>query len=1099
MSCARLVLAGLRHHARAHAGAGVGFAVATAVLVGALAVGDSVRGSLRGRALARIGEATSAVAAPERFFRAALAQEIAEELGDSRVAAALLLDGHASSDRGDRRANDVSLLGIEPSFLELAPGESAATPPAAREVLLSDVLAERLATTPGDEVVVRVATPSDLPRDMVLAPTEESTVGLRLRVAGIVGPDEFARFALAAGPRAPANAFVDLAWLQGELGLEGRANLLLLEAPADEGTAALAERWTLEDVPLETRPLDGGGLELRTPRVFLDPAVGRAAAQLGRPALGVLTYFVNALVAGERATPYSMVTAVGPLGEGAPGIEAPWVASGELVVNEWLANDLGVAAGDPVELRYFVPGPDRSLEQATRPFPVGRVIPIEGAAADPTWAPSFPGLEGEEDCRDWEPGIPLDLSVIRDEDEAYWDEHRGTPKAFLTLDVGRELWASRFGDLTAIRAPDPDGDWASLLRDALDPAQLGLVVRDLRGPALAGASTPTDFGGLFLGLSFFLIAAALLLASLLFVFGVERRAREVGALLAMGWPRRSVRRLFLAEAALVAAAGCLVGALLGLGYTQLVLRGLATLWRDAVASTPITFHAGAGTLIGGTVGAWIAALLAVRWALRGLMGREAVALLAARWGVSPETPEVSARRARRSSFVAVGALLAALAIAVWADASRGSAAAGAFFGAGAALLVAGLAGCRALLARRSRRVQTTPSVAALGRAGVKRRPARSLATIALLASGTFLVVSIGVHRKGALPDPTARASGTGGFALIGDSTLPVHHDLNAPEGRDAFGLTAADLEGVSVLSLAVRDGDDASCLNIGAPQVPRLLGVDPAELARRGAFRFAEVEGGEGFESPWELLLRERDDGAVPVVGDAASVRWTLKRSLGDEVELVDGLGRPLRLRIVATLAGSFAQGSLVLGEEAFRAHFPGVVGAREFWIDAPPERSGPLAEDLTRALGEAGLALEPAAVRIEAYNALHNAYLDIFQLLGALGVLLGSLGVGVVVLRNGLERRGELALLGAIGFRRRELRRLLFSEHAALVALGLGVGVGAALLALVPVLGAAEAGVAPGWLGGLVVAMALNGVLWTVAACWGAARGVGLSDLRGE
>jgi len=42
----------------------------------------------------------------------------------------------------------------------------------------------------------------------------------------------------------------------------------------------------------------------------------------------------------------------------------------------------------------------------------------------------------------------------------------------------------------------------------------------------------------------------------------------------------------------------------------------------------------------------------------------------------------------------------------------------------------------------------------------------------------------------------------------------------------------------------------------------------------------------------------------------------------------------------------------------------------------------------------------------------VQNTYLNTFQVLGALGLLLGSAGLGVVVLRNVLERRAELAAM---------------------------------------------------------------------------------------
>ena len=89
----------------------------------------------------------------------------------------------------------------------------------------------------------------------------------------------------------------------------------------------------------------------------------------------------------------------------------------------------------------------------------------------------------------------------------------------------------------------------------------------------------------------------------------------------------------------------------------------------------------------------------------------------------------------------------------------------------------------------------------------------------------------------------------------------------------------------------------------------------------------------------------------------------------------------------------------------------------------------------------DAGLELTPAAERLNAFNAVQNTYLSTFQVLGGLGLLLGSAGLGVVVLRNVQERRGELGLLLAVGFRRRALHWLVLSEHGALLGPGLGVG----------------------------------------------------------
>ena len=263
-----------------------------------------------------------------------------------------------------------------------------------------------------------------------------------------------------------------------------------------------------------------------------------------------------------------------------------------LLLNSWAADDLDASAGEEVTLDYYVIDASRRLVERSESFEVAGIVAMEGIADDPGLMPDFPGLADSENCRDWEPGTPVDLDRIRDKDEQYWDDHGGTPKAFVSLDAGRELWASRFGALTAVRfASQGEEALRDGLREGLDPARLGLFFRDVRSPALAGGSAATDFGGLFLGLSFFLIAAALLLSAQLFLFSVEQRGDEIGLFQALGFSGVFVRRLLLAEVLLLASVGAAIGALLGLGYTRLVLWGLATVWRDAIASVQLEFHA----------------------------------------------------------------------------------------------------------------------------------------------------------------------------------------------------------------------------------------------------------------------------------------------------------------------------------------------------------------------------------------------------------------------------------------------------------------------------------------------------------------------------
>jgi hypothetical protein len=574
---------------------------------------------------------------------------------------------------------------------------------------------------------------------------------------------------------------------------------------------------------------------------------------------------------------------------------------------------------------------------------------------------------------------------------------------------------------------------------------------------------------------------------------------------------------------MLALGGGLLGALGGLAYAKAMLWALATVWRSAVGASTLQFHATLATLVIGACAGTGVALLTLWLTLRKQARQPARELLAG------EVQSPKSRVQSRGAWVALGSGLGAVAIVGWALVQGESANAEAFFSAGALLLIAGLGWAAAWFGRLARDSGGAPfTLGGLGVRGCARRRKRSLATVALLACGSFLIASIGVFRLDANRDATKRTSGTGGFALFGEATMPVVQDLNAKSGREFFGLGADDLEGVNVVPFRVRAGDEASCLNLNRAQKPRLLGVKPELLT--GRFTFASAAKGLDRRAGWELMRsrgsrgeealgekskvqspkskveQDRPAGAaatrtdeIPAIGDANSIEWALGKKTGDTIEYTDEQGRAFRLRLVGAVANSILQGSLLIDEAEFVRRFPNESGYRMFIVDAPSNAVPQVSATLLRALQDTGLELRPAAQRLNEFNAVQNTYLGTFQILGGLGLLLGSAGLGVVVLRNVLERRGELGLLVAVGFRRRLLHRLVLSEHGVLLGAGLGLGIAAAAVAVLPAI------VSPGMqlpYGSLVLTLAavlLNGLLWTWLATGYALRGNLLAALRNE
>ncbi|MFP4139905.1 MAG: FtsX-like permease family protein [Phycisphaerae bacterium] len=1103
----RLVTESIRHYWRTHVGVVAGAAIATAVLVGAMVIGDSVRYSLRRQALQRLGEVHLAMTTRDRFFRTSLAEKVSDATG-APTAGVISLIATCTDETEQHRAGTVDLMGVGDDFLAVRPEWSALAEMGPGEIAVNQRLADELNVREGDAVIVRFDDPTKLSGDLPVSAEEGSSVSGRFTVHAILP----GAFSLLANQVAPANAIVRLDWVQQKLSLPDRANMMLVGPAGDEANAppdvdaanaALAEHWQLTDIQLSFREDPNGFVEMRSSRVFIDPSVSAAArATDANQATGVFTYFVNSLSTGDANTPYSMVAAVGPLKQDSRPV-APLPADlsdDQAVINEWLAEDLDLSSGDTLTMTYYTLGHSRTLQTASREFTVARIVPMDANGVDASLMPEFPGLSGAKNCRDWDMGDAIDLSQIRPKDNTYWLNYRGTPKAYVTLSAGRDMWGNRFGNLTAVRWPDGPAATDRIrrsLRKAMDPASVGLSFLPVRQRALEASGGSQDFGVLFISLSFFLIGAALLLMGLLFAFGIQQRTAQVGTLLAMGWTPWQVRGLLLAEGGVLAVVGSILGTAAGPMYARAMMERLSAGWSGAIAGANLWYHATWGSMLVGAVSGVIAAVVAMGIALWRQAGRSPHELLSGSEPIDKSIKRGALGGGRWSAAVAAVCFLGAGAMLVW-GLQVPSATTGAFFGVGTALLVGLLTAAHALLARMGHSDAPLGSLGKLAVRNMGRRRGRSIATMAVLAAGAFLMVTVAANRMNPMKNADQRDSGTGGFALWGQTALPITHNLNTPEGRKNYNLDEDILTGVSFVPLRVREGDDASCLNLNRAQQPRLFGVDPRHLSRREAFSFAQTISDDA-DSPWTLLSRQEPDNAIPGIADNETLMWAIYKSLGDTVTYKDDSGRPFRVRFVAATSSSILQGVVLVSEDNFVSKYPSIEGYRVFLIDAPDGKADAVADELERGLADQGMQAMPTTERLGAFLKVVNTYLGIFGALGGIGLLLGSLGLGVVVLRNVLERRGELALLRAVGFRKRQLTWMILQEHWLLCVAGLAVGSAAAVIAVVPAIQSAGRSIPLWGLSWTLIGVVANGCLWALGASVLALRGDLLGGLRHE
>jgi len=631
---------------------------------------------------------------------------------------------------------------------------------------------------------------------------------------------------------------------------------------------------------------------------------------------------------------------------------------------------------------------------------------------------------------------------VRDQDERYWDDHRGTPKAFLALAAGRELWSSRWGALTALRVAAPqtaETETARALLAALRPELNQVLVRPLQAGAAAAAQSPVDFGGLFIGMSFFLIVAALGLVAMLFQLSLLQRGTEDALLGAVGVSVRRVLRWRLAEAAVILVVGGAAGLALATLYTRGILRFLDSIWAGQGAGSTFVFSAQPASIVAGLAGFLLLALLAVWLAIRRL-GRRAISV---RLTANAEDA-AGARPGRTSLMLAVGGLMAAAGAV--AASGRGLPPQIAFYLAGFALLVAGLAYCRRRLARIGADPDAgTLDAARLGALNLRARRARSLTVVGLIATAVFMVLSVASFRKHVGADWLERGSGTGGFTFWIETTAPQNPARDGrAQGFELFDASAAALG--DVVPLRSGAGDNANCFNLNSTAQPRLLAVDAGRLAQRGSFRL------KGAPAGWGALRAAEEDGPVPAFIDETTLLWALKRKVGDVLTYTDEIGREFGVRIVGTLPDSILQGYVVVDEAAFLRRFPAHPGYSAFLVDArQPTEAAELRRRLESAGADVGARVETTRDVLAAFHQIENTYIAIFNVLGTLGVVLGSLGLAIVVARNLRERRGEFAVMAAIGLPRRILGRMVLAEYGRLVLWGIAIGAVTAAVSVGP------------------------------------------------
>ena len=983
----------------------IAVALMTGVITGSLVTGDSVRSTLIRRVSERLGRTETVIFAQNSFVDRAL-------LDDPSFAGArgILMTRGFVSDGG--KLIPVTVYGVDDVSVP------------ANGAKINRALEKEFAGGVPSDIVLRLPATGLTPSGSLFV-TENYTTVLRLAFSGAVETDDGGNLSLKNEQTIPFNIFLHRDDLAEALEVEGKINLVLLDRAFS--SEELARAWRPVHSGLKTR-VANGETEIYSDRTFIQGEAVDAVLRRNPTTNRLFSYLANSIERGERSIPYSFVTALDRYAD-------ETLSDHHAVLSDYAAARLGARIGDTISLSYFVSRDLKTLSERSRAFKVTKIVPLAELQADGGLSVDFPGLSNVEKCTDWNSDLPIDMNRIGDEDERYWKLYRNTPKILAGYGALALDWGNAYGTATALRV---DGDAEeTALRDIQDlkPEMFGIRLIRPREAGMEAARNGVDFAGLFLALGFFIVVSAVLLMMVPLSEMFQVRRNETALLESLGYSRRRIAALFGREAAPVVLVASLVGALLGPVYTGAILLLLGGVWRGATQTSGFSLVPDAGTIVAGLIAGTVISTTAL-WLLLRKGSRDGFGT-GKKTSREPRRKSAKSVRAKLAPALLAATLAAATALPLLADDPTM-----AFVASGALLTAAAAVFGNDFLRRAGKNPKAEMKVSRLIWATIYARRRQALLSFVTLAFGVFIVFSVGLNRRN-FADPSRHLEATGGYSLMCETSVPIHHNLDTRQGREKLALVDLPPE-TETVQFSRYGADDASCLNLNRVATPTVLGVD-TEILARSDFDIARSPYGD--KAATFAAMRTTTDGTIPALVDETVLEWSLMRKLGDTIAYVGNKGRRVAVRLVGTLKNSIFQGNVLIDKRFFAEAWSETAGSELMLVKVDERNVAATKNLLSQALSDYGVRVTATVDRLKELNGVTDTYLSIFMTLGALGLLLGIMSFVIVVRKNLSARRYEIELYRTLGFGDDTVKSILYKENVATPLYALATGVMASIV----------------------------------------------------
>ncbi len=1038
--------------------------LSSAILSGALIIGDSVKISLKELVSKRLGNFHYALQTGDRFVTDTLAERL-EDVMKIKNSSVLFLQGISINQSENKRVNKVNVIGVDKKFWEIS--EIKHINIHNNEVAISKYLAEKLNLKINDNFLLRIADSQIIPINTPFATEESSTVSIQLKVKYLLNNHQLANFNLLNDQKIPNNLFINKDFLSKELNLNNLANLILF--PESKYTTKdydkfLQQNRKLSDIGIKYRKLNQTNrFEWISNRIFIDNEISESLDNIRFSYNKYLTYLVNSINSNNFETPYSFITA---------SEEVNFLDSNQIIINQWLADDLKVQNGDTLIIKYYYISSLKKIKEKETSFIIRNIIDIDNSLIDSLLMPNFPGITEAINCKEWQTSVPIDLKKIRNKDELYWKNYKGLPKAIISYKSGKKLWENSFGNSTNLRFNLSKFEKNTLekkLLNNLNNNNLNMRFIPIRTQGYKAVENAVDFGGLFLSLSFFVIAGALILFLIILKLSIIARHKEFAIFKSIGFSNALIFKIKIFEISLIIFLGNFFGSFIGIYYTKLLLFGMNTIWNDIVRTDTISIHILPKTII-----------IAI---LTSFLVSVSIVLLTLRKQLKQYFFNIQTDLVKTKKYIFVN-LLSYLTITLFVIISGYLYKTSSFenttlFLINGSLILTFFTLFAFLHFSKIQRKRTTKmqTINNLIIKNLTLNKTRNISIILLLALGTFSIVVTSSNRRTFLMENMKKTYGTGGYEYWIELTKSIEYDLNSFEGKKQYNIQENELKNTQFYQFSRLEGDDASCLNLNQVSNPAILGINSKKFASEGAFSFAQIL--NGVENSWNLLNQNFGKNTYPAIADQTVITWGLMKSIGDTLHYTSEKGDTLHFILAAGLNSSVFQGHLLISDSIFKIHFPSSEGTKIMLINYDNQDLKKLENLLTEKFIDHGIEISNTQKRLTEFNSVTNTYLTIFMILGSLGVLIATFGLGLIILRSILERKYEIGLLLALGFTQKMIFKILIYENIILLFLGILIGSISGFIAIVP--SVATQNLSASWLFVIlsIGTIALNGFIW--------------------